>query len=421
MEASQLLEAATAFYLDSPDFNGYSCNGTVSEEKVSDDELRLILRELVEEGKGALVFGDRHPNPHIRAFPDEPKEDQLEKLEKKPLNDVCLYPTANYLKNVVDKSSYEGRPYTLELALGSAQFEFRAFDLSVLEMYLNDPRYYYINDDINGRICIKDEYYLSHEFPEKDKVLLKTFGFAYDKDFNRSVAAFLIYLSRLSPEHQQIWKAKELVGSYKLHPDYFKITIGDWDIGLSIFAAFVKELRIINQMCDIMNRPHLFKQDFHDNRPQNFSFLIRPTLEEYNSFVLTLDKIMSENINKEFFMDDVSDTVEKQRSSKTIVEPKGTITMLEEWLDKKFRPFDRRLVEEPIKTFRDVRKQRQKPAHSIKSNVFNQSYFRRQRELVIAAYKAVRNIRLILMTHPAVLTTPVDIPDVLNKGKIWIY
>jgi hypothetical protein len=171
-----------------------------------------------------------------------------------------------------------------------------------------------------------------------------------------------------------------------------------------------------------MGRPHLFKQDFHDNRPQNFSFLIRPTLEEYNSFVLTLDKMMSDNINKKFFMDEVSDKVEKQLSDdKTIVETKGTITMLEVWLDKKFRPFDRKLVEGLIKTFRDVRKQRQRPAHSIKPNVFDQTYFQQQRELIIAAYNAVRTIRLIFTSHPAVRTTPIDIPDVLNEGKIWTY
>ena len=415
MKASQLLEKATAFYLDSTDFNGYPCH-------ISDDELRLLLRELVEEGKGALVFGDRHPNPHIRAFPDEPKEDQLEKLGNLPLNHVCLYPTANHLKNVVDKSNYEGRPYTLELALGSAQLEFRAFDLSVLEMYRNDPRYYYMTDDVSGEICISDEYYLSPEFPEKDKILLKTFGFAYDKYFNRSVAAFLIYLNRLTPEHQQIWKAKELVGSYKLHPGYLKITRGNWDIGISIFAAFVEELRIINRMCDIMERPHLFRQDFHDNRPLNFSFLIRPTLEEYNSFVLTFDKMMSDNINKKFFMSDVSDKVEEQRSDdKTVIKTKGTITMLDEWLDLKFRPFDHKPVEDSVKAFRDVRKQRQKPAHSIKSNDFDQTYFHRQRELIIAAYRAVCIIRLIFTTHPAVRTTPVDIPDILNEGKIWTY
>lgn len=421
MEASQLLEAVTAFYLNSPDFNGYSCHGIVSEHKVSNDELRLLLRELVEEEKGALVFGDRHPNPHIRAFPDEPKDAQLKKLENLPLNHVCLYPTANHLKDVVDKNNYDGKPFTLELALGSAQLEFRAFDLSVLEMYRRDPRYYYINNDISGKICIQDEYYLSQDFPEKDKVLLETFGFASDKDFNRSVAAFLRYLSGLSPEHQQIWKLKELRGSYILHPAYSKIIGGDWDIGLSIFAAFVKELRIINRMCDIMDRPHLFKQDFHDDCPLNFSFLIRPTLEEYNSFLLTLDKMMSENINKKFFMNEVSDKVEKQRNAKTIVETKGTIKMLEEWLDLKFPLPDPKPIVDLVKTFGDIRKQRQRPAHSIESNVFDQIYFHRQRELMIAAYIAVKTIRLIFTTHPAVLSTPVDIPDDLNEGKIWTY
>lgn len=423
MISSQLLDEATAFYLDSTNFNGYPCHQIRREHKLSEDELKKLLYELVENGKGALNFGDIHPNPHIRAFPDEPKANQLDKLGNQPLDHVCLYPTPDHLKNAVGANKYKGKPYTFDLALGSGQLEFRVFDLSVLEIYRNDPRYYYTTDDINGRICIKDEFYLSSGIPEKDKVLLETFGFAYDDHLNRAVAVFLRYLSELSSEHQQIWKSKELIGSYKLHPDYFRNCIlGQWGDKMSIFIAFVTELNLINKMCDVMGRPHLFNEDFYENCPRNFSFLVRPTLEEYNSFVLTLDKMMSDNIDKEFFMGEVSDESEEKRNDgKIIIRSKGTIKMLDEWLNISVKPSDRKPMDDLISVFKKVRKLRQKPAHVIRRNVFDQKFFHLQRELIVAAYGAVRTLRLIFKNHPLVRAAKIDIPDALYEGKIWTY
>ncbi|TOQ26810.1 hypothetical protein CGG98_25225, partial [Vibrio parahaemolyticus] len=66
------------------------------------------------------------------------------------------------------------------------------------------------------------------------------------------------YLANLSPEHQQIWKAKEMNGSIKLHPDYYASSIlGSWGTKMSIFEAFVQELELINKMSQLMGKPHL--------------------------------------------------------------------------------------------------------------------------------------------------------------------
>jgi hypothetical protein len=424
MDAEQLLSEATDLYLDSKDFSGYPCHHIRSTTGMTAEELRPILADLVSREAIALVFGDRHPNPHIRAFSDESVTQQLDKLEGSELEHTCLYPTSKHLSEVVDRGEYQDRPYTLELALGAGQLEFRVFELAVLEAYRNDPRYSYQNDDISGQICISDEYYLSPDVPERDKVLLETFGFAYDDDLNRAVAVFCIYLNRMSPEHQQIWRSKELVGSYKLHPDYFRNSIlGDWGEKMSIFNAFLEELRIINRMCDLMGRPHLFRNEFKDNRPRNFSFLVRPTLNEYNDFALTLDKMMSDNINKKFFMGEVSDEVEEKRDDgKILVRQRGTIAMLEEWITTYIRPTDPNPMTKLIDAFKAVRKKRQKPAHSLKPDSFDQKYIHEQRQLVIDAYGAIRTIRLVLANHPKVrVADDLGIPDVLYQGLIWTY
>ncbi len=119
------------------------------------------------------------------------------------------------------EARFADRPYTKELALGEGQLAFRAFDLSILEIYRNDSRYYYVSNDVDGLISVTDEQDRSNEMRESDKALLQTFGFCYDENFSRAVAVFLRYLADLSPEHQQIWKSRELLGGYRIHPDYY--------------------------------------------------------------------------------------------------------------------------------------------------------------------------------------------------------
>jgi hypothetical protein len=98
-------------------------------------------------------------------------------------------------------------------------------------------------------------------------------------------------LADLTPEHQQIWKGKELTGDYALHPDYYRNSIlGEWGTKVSIFEAFIEEMKIINRMAEKMGRPPLFRNDFSEGgKPREFGFLVRPTLKEFNSFVLLLD------------------------------------------------------------------------------------------------------------------------------------
>ena len=257
-------------------------------------------------------------------------------------------------------------------------------------------------------------------------MLLQTFGFAYDDELNRAVATFIRYLADLSPEHQLVWKTKELEGIYKLHPDYYRNNvIGDWGENVPIFSAFINELYIINQMSLSMNRPPLFNKDFGEygeDRPRKFSFLVRPTLEEFNNFVLLLDKLMSDNINKKFFQNEVPYETENERADgKIVVQQKGTIQILDEWVRKHFRFNDSTLWDDGIKAMREVRKLRQKPAHAIDENVFDQKYFKEQRELMIRAYQSIRAVRLLFSKHSLVRKAKIEVPEWLENGDTWTY
>jgi hypothetical protein len=407
-------------YFSSGDFNGMPIYDLVNIFNVKSTGLHIAIRQAIENDFITARFDG---NTHIRAFSKMSKQKVLECFDKMEYpGHTCLYPHQEKLKSSKYLAKYNNSPYERELAFGFGQLDFRTFDLSILEYYRNDPRYSYITDDIQGQIIIEDEYFESENIPEHDKILLETFGFAYDDELNRYVAVFLSYLKSLSPEHQRVWAVKEIKGNIKLHPDYYASNIlGEWGERISIFEAFSQELQVINAMSIIMGKPNLFR-DSYDNthRPKEFGFLLRPTNSEFDKFILLLDKMMSDNINKKFFENDVELEIEETRSDgKIVVSQKGTIQILESWVNKYFTATDKTPIERMISSFKKVRKLRQNPAHKINPDAFDQVIFKKQREIVIDAYDAVRTLRMLLANHPAVKASPPEINEQLFKGEIW--
>jgi len=415
----KLYEIVEKKYFNSGDFNGMPIYGLEKDFDIKSEEFRNVVKNAIKDEILTVTF---HGNTHIRAFSGCPKQKVLDwwETEDYPAH-ICLYPHANKLANSLKLSAYKNSPYELELAKGAGQLDFRTFDLSVLEYYRNDPRYSYNTDYIHGSICIEDAYFESESVPEHDQILLQSFGFAYDDDMNRYVAVFLRYLADLSEEHQKVWSAKEVSGSIKLHPDYYASSIeGKWGTKISIFDAFCQELKLINEMSVIFGKPPLFLKDYCLNRPKEFGFLLRPTESEFNNFILLLDKMMSDNINKSFFEQDVELEVDEVRDDgKIIVRQKGTIQILESWINKFYKPSDNKPLNEMFAAFRKVRNLRQKPAHKISTDIFDQKYIHTQQDIILQSYEAVRTLRLILSNHPLVKANPPKISDQLYKGEIW--
>lgn len=417
MTKNDLLKTIIKFFLESREFNGISA----STFEISKREIRGLIAELVKEGKVSICFGDIFPNPHVKAFNAEPIKTQIHKINTLGLQDACLYPEKEALIKIVDQTKFQDKPFTLKLALGEPQLSYYSFDLSVLEGYRNDPRYHFDLDDISGSLSVKSEHYESGTMVESDQIFLQTFGFSYDSNMNRAVAVYLWYLATLSPEHQRIWHTKLLSDDYKLHPDYHRQTMGSFPKGVSIFTAFLGEMHHINEMSKLMDRAILFKKEFTgDKRPRAFSFLLRPTLKEFNDFVHLLDKMISDNINLDFFKGDISLEEEIERSDgRLIVKPKGSLRILDDWLTQTVRFPDPTRKNQMITIFKKVRKKRQHPAHAIEEDVFDQKYFMEQRVLMKDAYDAIRDLRLIFKNHPQAKNY--DVPAWLQKGKIWTY
>lgn len=422
MNKANIIKAVAEYYLQSHDFNGIPLGELANHLNTSCDRLSSILIDLVQEDE-VTALGTLCVNSHILRTGVPDKATQLEALKSPDIHHTCIYVQPSILAKFVPNDLYANEPYKRELALGAPQLTFRAFDLTVLEYYRNDPRYYYRNSDIDGKICISNEFYESTTMSKSDKVLLETFGFAYNDKMNRAVAVFLRYLARLSPEHQQIWKIRELDGNYKIHPDYYGMgVLGSWETNISICDAVIAEIRLINEMSSAMEREKLFRKDFggsDEEKPRVFSLLIRPTQKEYHSFVSLLDRMLSDNINPMFFGNDISFENDIQRKDGKIqVERKGTLRVLDEWLRKYYRTDDWTLWEESYETLREIRKIRQRPAHALDDDEFNQKYFKEQRELLERAYSALRIIRLSLQNHPKVRAAGIDIPDFLENNKI---
>jgi hypothetical protein len=406
-------------YFDSGDFNGLPIRTLSDFFDIKSDEFRSSVRKAIEDDILTARFDG---NPAIRAFSKVPKETVLEQLDGKDvLDQVYLYPHGDRLKSSEHLDKYKDSPYELELARGLGQLDFKTFNLSVLEYYRNDPRYAYSTDFIHGTISITDEYLESESVPKHDQILLQTFGFAHDDDLNRYVAVFMRYLANLSSEHQKVWRAKEVKGNIKLHPDYYASSIlGSCGSRMSIFQAFVEELKVINEMSALMGKPHLFFNCYSEERPMEFGFLLRPTASEFNDFMLLLDKMMSDNIDKKFFENDVGLEIDEERADgKIVVHQKGTIQILESWVNKYIRPVDSTPIDHMISTFKKVRKLRQKPAHKVNTNEFDQAIFKKQRDIVVDAYDSVRTLRMMLANHPAVKANPPIINEQLFNGEIW--
>ena len=395
----ELIENVVKRYLESGDFNGY---------RVTPDLDAELIRSLIADGKLELHCEDRHPNPSIRAFPAEEIREQIGKIHHV---DGCLYPTPEYLKEHVPTDPE--RPFTTMLARGAAQLEFRAFDLSVLEFYRNDPRYYYNTDDINGTISVRDEH---SELRESDKVFLQTFGYCYDEDTNRAVAVFLKYLHGLTPEHQRIWQAKLIDRKHRLHPDYRRVISGEFRERLSIYDALLSEQQQINLMAEKLDKPPLFRTTYEAScRPKGFGILIRPTQKAYEDFVHMLDKLMSDNLNRDFFKGDleVSETATKQ-SGETLTIPIPTIRLLEQ----RFEGATSSNKAMMLGTFRKIRRLRMQPAHVLlDDDQFDQKFLKDQLALIQDAYFAVRTIRSLFETH---LGIEHEVPEWLTDGGHWV-
>ena len=293
------------------------------------------------------------------------------------------------------------------------------FDIHVLERYFNNPKYHIFYSGYRGKISVKDEYYIESNGNE----YVKNFGLAYDKkDSNkRALVAFASDLSKLSNKAQAHWYSLMYDESDNYYPNngFIKNLIhGEWVDDISIFDAMLMEMHLINSMCSSIGITNFFREEFSSNsmnkqdKPINYHIILLPTRDNYYSFINTLEKLIINNIQTQTFTD--NGRLIKSVEGKTDEGfNKGTLVLLGEWLAQNNNSD---LVEKEILTpLKKLRKLRQKPAHQLYNNVYDEKIWTDQKVLMHNTYSAVRNIRLLFANNP--FCENIVVPKVLFDGN----
>ncbi|MBY5798971.1 hypothetical protein [Rhizobium leguminosarum] len=419
-----LLDAIANSFIASADRDGF--NGTTASTlrvpNGQEADLRGALSDLVRDGKITAVFSSRVVNMHIKRFPDMPLEMQLNLLATEPLSETCLYPAKAVVESRVNLSNWHDRPFSKALLLAEAQLEFKAFELGVLERYVNDPRYVVHFADYMGRMSIGDDTYADEHHPDRDKIYLQTFGLGFDVERRPYVVAFLRYLSTLTPEHQQYWNSFLTTGDIRMARPYYQSSIeGNFWANRSIRHAITEEMRLIRELSTAIWGHSLFKPIVGGDVPIGLTSFLRPTSQNFDRFVMALDKMLSDSIDVKFFDGKVHLEKEAPRSDgKIVVSRKGTLVLLEEWLLNEVNWENPQVFKDIIiKPLRAVRQLRQKPAHTFSKDVFSADYHQRRRRLLCDVLNSLSNIRNTFSCHP--LAAHIAVPDWLDSGSIDVF
>jgi len=426
------------FFVASSDFNGIALRDISQKLNIEYENSIDLIKELV---KNDIVSIQSSTNPHIIGFQHYPIDSQIHILEeakktKEVLHSfgkitissedtefpICLYPSKKYLQKKRNLAEFDNAVYTKQLALAEPHLTPIFFEIEVLDRYFNDPRFDFKFKDYSGQIsCLYDE----KDNPivrEEDQIFLKTFGLGFDENGDRLAVVYLRYLKDLTPEHQVYWKSRQKKGNCKMLEEYHQNTIqGNWTFSYSIFSGFIGEQKCINDLTELIFTKPLFRKSFeNENRPKEFTFFFTPTLKNYNDFILLLDKMISENINKDFFEGKV-EFFEFKELENGLVErqSKGTLQLFEEWLTSVFNVKGDGTVSELFKPLRKIRKERQNLAHRINENQYDKQLMEKQKIIMDEVYSVFRNLRNIFHQHPKARNF--EIPNWLENGKIKTY
>jgi hypothetical protein len=412
--AHTVLGAIADHYLESGDYNGLPL-AHLDELGDLDDVLDAV-RELVRSRQISIRAAVASGNPFIKRHPDWPVEKQLDLLQKDEPSMICLYPGREILQARPEIASYNKKPYEQRMALGDPQLTPVFFELEVLDRYRRDARYIYGFGDYTGHFLISDAASQDESMAERHKVSLQTFGIARRPNGLRAVAVFLRYLAALSPDHQALWRGFELDEDCQLAPPYVYETEGIWreehERDGSVFQAFLEEQELINEIGRTMGRPSFFRKTWLHDRPRTFSPFMYPTQASYSEFIHLLDKMLSDNVDPDWFGDDVPRTTANG-------ERLGTLALLEAWLSRPAIQWRSGRGTALVAPWRAVRQLRQKPAHTVEEDRYDANLYAMQNDLMERAYLSMNALRVILSSHPN--AQAVEVPDWIACGRVRHY
>lgn len=394
-QAGTELAGVVRSYLGSRDYNGLPLERLPAGWDV-DHLLDLVLDGLVQ-----VMTDDDYPNMHIRPWPSQrPREDQAASLQAAidGTAPCCLYPTPQAMKEH-PLPALSDKPFTEAVARGAGVLEQVYFELAAFEPYRNDPRYRYDLDDFGFTFGIGDDAYLNVNEPDYDKIHSVRAGFAFDKaalnacgsSVKRYACALLADLRRITPKHQQRLKTWEVDGSgLTPHPTWWRMQMGEWPEHIGPFEKILGEIEALNEVWTICFGKPLFRSA---DRPRDWGWLIRASTNEWDAFILTTDKLLGDNLQSQAL--DAAGAPLTGADGK----PLGTLGRLEALLRER-SSVDPDVIRATLRPLREVRKQRQRPAHATAEALTDESVFDRQRTLLGDLGTSLEALRRFMSKHP---------------------
>ncbi len=405
------LKEIVNFYLGSRDFNGLP----VYAGRPTDLHMPSI-RKLVEARLIQVVSASDYPNPHIRPWASRRSIDSqivdllaMKKPARGELDRVCLYPMRKALMPAV-KGKWQDQPFRRRMAQGGGTLELAYFSTDVIEPYRNDPKYHFSAWDFGVNFGIGDKAYMDEGEPQKDKIPTVRAGFAYKEAFlknneiRRYLCAFLCDLWPLTPEHQrriESYEVKPRDPQIKPHPSWWASQMGHFPDLVGVFEKILAEMQAINELFVLIYGKPLFKST---ERPRGWGWLLRPSTSEWQHFVSVTDRLISDNMSGAAFKAAGVSTKDEAGN------PLGTIGRLELLIRTKTdTPLEN--VEKGLKPFRDVRRERKRPAHYLDKEISDSTFVARQRDLLAQVASALSALRILFSSHPKAKGW---------KGKQWL-
>jgi len=436
-------------YLNS-DFNGTLFND-IARDFGGYAKAKKYIKNLVNKGVLELISAN---NPHIRAFDfSKHQKNLLNELFLLPNNvkrkyvalgnikltmpneysNFSVYPTPAYIrKNINNNKKYlEQAPFTKMMSFGTPWLEPLYFRVDVLDRYMEDPRYNVRYGDFGGDISFN-----SDDEEHKEQMYLKHFGLAHNKNTKENlICVWACDLHKLENRHQYHFysymeePSKEIVPDY----DYYRTQIlGEWTNNNSIYVAFLEEIKVINEMTKVICGKQLFKHEYEERdryKLEGFHPFLKPTERILERFCQTLDKLFTENLDKNTILE-IDSKCGGKLSSNPKTKELGTLAILENFIKLYFNPNDKTdVIHKVIDIWKNrtngIRAIRSKAAHYVRDNKYDLTILKKYKDLINKSYDSIRFLRLIFSNHPQVRASiekkEIIIPDWLFDGNIRGY
>ena len=268
LDARMIENRVISNYLNSQDYNGLPIAVLAKDLGVDWTSLIEKVEQLVRTDQISIASPNQ-TNPFIKMF-DVPVEEQLEGLNERDPQTVCLYPTPRSMQEEINPAMFDSQPFTKMMLLAYPKLLALPFRLDLVDFYERDPRYWFRFYDFGGTIGVDS----GHEelLDESDRINLR-FGVGYDDECDRVIAVYLHRLAKLPEKQQRIWREFLIDRKCRIAEEFFLTTVfAKFPETMSFYEVIIQEQVEINKLFELVGHSQLFRETYEeDRRPRRFN------------------------------------------------------------------------------------------------------------------------------------------------------